>query len=79
MGTILLVNRKLLKKDIRRRYNEQNVGVFEVDRYERSDQNVEGQMMDVQAIHITGLLPEKEVLVEGIDCVFAQIYFLIHK
>lgn len=79
MGTILLVNRKLLKKDIRRRFSDENVGVFEVDRFERSDQNVEGQMMDVQAIHTTGILPEKEVLVYGIDRVFAQIYFLIHK
>lgn len=79
VGSIIVANRKFLKKDIRQRFDEQNVSVFKVDRFKRSKQNVEGQMMDVQAIHTTGLLPEKEIFVVGLNRVFAQTYFLIHK
>lgn len=79
VGSIIVANRKFLKKDIRQRFTDENIRVFKVDRFKRSNQNVEGQMMDVQAIHTTGLLPEKEIFVVGLNRVFAQTYFLIHK
>lgn len=67
-----------MKKDIRQRIHEENVSILQVDRYKRSDQMLDGHVMDVQAIHTTGLLPEKEIFTSGLNRLFAQVFFLIH-